>query len=87
MARTPLSITGSRSRLLNSRGAGIAQYDLSSVCPKRKTNEQVDAIHHMILDHRQVTDQQITKTTDISDGSVHTIFILGMSKQSATWVP
>lgn len=53
------------------------------------TDEQVDAIHRVILDHKRVTIQQIAKNTNISASRVHTILtdILAINKLSARWIP
>ena len=51
------------------------------------TDEQVDAIHCLILDKRHFTVNQIAKSTDICSGSVYTILTaLAMSKLSPRWV-
>ena len=53
------------------------------------TDEEVDVIHRMVLDDKQVTFEQIANTMNISTGSVHRVLsdIFGMSKLSARWVP
>ena len=53
------------------------------------TDEQVEPIHHIILDDRRFIGQQIAKSIGINSFSVHTVLtkILKMSKLSVRWVP
>ena len=72
------------------RGRVSIEDDRWSGRPKTSTTDvQVDAIHHMVLDDRRLTKEQIAKTVDISSGSVHSVLsnILGMSKLFARWIP
>lgn len=72
------------------RGRVSTEDDPRSGRPKTSTtDEQVAAIHRMVLDDRRQTVQQIAKSIGISSGSVHAVLtdILGMSKLSARWVP
>ncbi|XP_030003909.1 histone-lysine N-methyltransferase SETMAR-like [Sphaeramia orbicularis] len=72
------------------QGRTSTEDDPRSGCPKTSSSdEQVDAIHCMVLSDRRMTVQQIAKATDISVGSVHHVLtdILGMNKLSARWVP
>ena len=61
-----------------------------SACSKTSTpDEQVDAIHQMILDDRCLIVQQIVKSIGITSGLVHTVLteILGVSKAVCKMIP
>ncbi|XP_078671015.1 histone-lysine N-methyltransferase SETMAR-like [Branchiostoma floridae x Branchiostoma belcheri] len=58
--------------------------------PKTGTSDdQVEAIHRMVVKDRRVTVRHVAKSLGISFGSVHRVLTdnLGMSKVSARWVP
>ena len=53
------------------------------------TEDQVDAIHRMVLEDKRLSIQQKADKMGISYGSVQGVLVdtLGMSKLSAKWVP
>ena len=71
-------------------GRGITEHDFCSGCQKTSTtDEQVDAIRHMVLDDSYLLNSRTSKSKGISSGLVHTVLteILGISEVSARWVP
>lgn len=65
------------------------QKQISGLPKTSTTDDQVDAIHCMVLNDRCLSVKQTAKFIGISSGSVHAVLteILGMSELSARWVP